>query len=163
MTEWRDNPAPVIERVFRRIARQGMADLPLANPALRVEAVAFRQHAACWLGVLILPWAMNLLLLPAAHVAGPDSWPAKSAGEKHLWHFPSGDYEFTVAFAEGLGLYHLCSLFSPPAEFADQASARQTACAALAALMREGRHDTPPAHARRAFLGLPGGEKGTAS
>ncbi|MDR3055715.1 MAG: [NiFe]-hydrogenase assembly chaperone HybE [Zoogloeaceae bacterium] len=155
-----DHPASLLERVFRRIAATSMADMPLANPALAVEAVAFRRQGenGHWLGVLITPWAMNLLYLPAAD--GTPPWSDKKAGDKHLWHFPSGAYEFTVATEEELGVYHLCSLFSPPTQFANQEAARQTACAALAALMMSddatASAETPaaPAGSRRAFLRL---------
>ncbi|MCL2075196.1 MAG: [NiFe]-hydrogenase assembly chaperone HybE [Betaproteobacteria bacterium] len=143
MTPWSDNPAVVIERVFGEVAKSGMADFPLANSLLAVEAVAFRRYApvdgaAFWVGVLITPWAMNLMLLPAAD--GDATWPDIPPGGKCLWRFPSGEYEFIVAFAEGLGIYHLCSLFPLPLDFPDQTLARQTAFATLAALLRE---DTP--------------------
>ncbi|MDR0233563.1 MAG: [NiFe]-hydrogenase assembly chaperone HybE [Zoogloeaceae bacterium] len=140
MTLWSENPATAIEQVFGDIARDRMADFPLVNAALSVEAVACRRHApsgeaAFWVGVLITPWAMNLMLLPASDGDAP--WPDVAPGGKHLWRFPSGVYEFTVAEADGLGVYHLCSLFSPPLDFPDQATARQTAYATLAALLRE--------------------------
>lgn len=154
------NPAPLLERVFRHIAATRMADMPLANPALAVEAVAFRRQGenGHWLGVLITPWAMNLLYLPAAD----STWPNKKTGDKHLWHFPSGAYEFTVAAEDELGVYHLCSLFSPPTQFTSQEAARQTACAVLAALAMgddDAAETTPhtpatPINSRRAFLRL---------
>ncbi|WP_303787224.1 [NiFe]-hydrogenase assembly chaperone HybE [Azovibrio restrictus] len=153
---WNNNPAPALEAAFRHIAATRMAGLPIANPMLAVEAVAFRRYekSGHWLGVLITPWAINLLLLPAPGAP----WPAAGPGGKHTWHFPSGDYEFTIAGEEALGTYHLCSLFSPPAEFHSQEEARQTAYAVLAALMLEGGDAAPsPASGvsgRRAFLGL---------
>lgn len=147
---WNDDPAPALEAAFSHIAATRMADLPIANSMLKVEAVAFRRYEkdGHWLGVLITPWAINLLLLPA-----PGSpWPEQGPGGKHVWHFPSGDYEFTVAKEDALGRYHLCSLFSPPKEFHSQEEARQTACAVLAALMQGGRGKAD--RGRRAFLGL---------
>jgi [NiFe] hydrogenase assembly HybE family chaperone len=161
MIFWQQNPAPVIERVFSEIARTRMADFPLANTALTVEAPAFQywQHKgqALWLGVLITPWAMNLLCLPAA--GGKTSWPDASPGNKHRWRFPSGVYEFTVAEVAELGRYHLCSLFSPPADFPNQTLARQTAQAALLALLHDETASQQAANSaglnrRRAFLGL---------
>jgi [NiFe] hydrogenase assembly HybE family chaperone len=150
------NPEAILTRVFRRIAASGMATLPLSNPALDVEAAGFRQTGnGHWLGVLITPWAMNLLLLPASRA----SWPDKAAGETQIWRFPSGAYEFIVAAEEELGVYHLCSLFSPPHQFTSQAAARQTACAVLAGLYTPAPNGTPLSEnafgkGRRAFLGL---------
>jgi [NiFe] hydrogenase assembly HybE family chaperone len=165
MTLWQENPAAVIERVFGDIAQKNMADFPLANPALTVEAVAYRRYApagsaAAWLGVLIAPWAMNLMLLPAPEGDAP--WPNVLPGEKYRWRFPSGTYEFTVATADGLGLYHLCSLFSPPLDFPNQTLARQTAYAILAALLQGAEPALEPIGKveeigrRRDFLGLLG-------
>ncbi|MDR1350135.1 MAG: [NiFe]-hydrogenase assembly chaperone HybE [Zoogloeaceae bacterium] len=155
------NPEASLTRVFRRIAADGMADLPLGNPALAVEAVGFRQtENGHWLGVLIAPWTMNLLLLPAADARAP--WPEKAPGDRQLWRFPSGAYEFIVAAEDELGVYHLCSLFSPPYRFVSQEAARQTAYAALAGLYTPSAVDAADApiaentsgKSRRAFLGL---------
>ena len=41
-----------------------MAGVPMLNPALRVQAVGFRHWQSHWLGVLVTPWFMNLMLLP---------------------------------------------------------------------------------------------------
>ncbi len=152
---WNNNPTQALNESFRHIATTRMAGFPLANPMLEVEAVAFRRYerSGHWLGVMICPWAMNLMLLPAPGAA----WPDKMAGDKHTWHFPSGDYDFTIAEEEALGTYHLCSLFSPPTEFESQEAARQTAYAVLAALVLEGGGEEPPTEAppsRRSFLGL---------
>ena len=130
-----------------------MHDLPICNHKLQVEAVGFQPTAeGHWAGAMITPWAINLLCLPAQL----DGWPALAACSKHDWHFPSGDYEFTVAEEASIGNYHLCSLFSPALEFESHAAARLTALAAVHALFE------PPLAApaaakptsRRAFLGL---------
>lgn len=153
---WSHNPGIAVEAAFRDIAATRMADLPIANPMLAVEAVAFRRYEqnGHWLGVLITPWAINLLCLPAPGAP----WPEAPPGAKHTWHFPSGAYEFTVAETTALGRYHLCSLFSPPTEFETQEAARQTAYAALAALMLTDADAAPAPQppSRRAFLGLRG-------
>ena len=41
-----------------------MQGLGFVNPALRVEAVAFEPWDGHWLGVMVTPWSINLLLLP---------------------------------------------------------------------------------------------------
>jgi [NiFe] hydrogenase assembly HybE family chaperone len=132
-----------------------MQDVPICNPQLQVEAVGFQQTAAGhWAGVMITPWAINLLCLPGQI----EGWPPLAACSKHDWRFPSGDYEFTVAEEGSLGTYHLCSLFSPALEFESHEQARLTAIAAAHALFAEpltvppAAAQTPPS--RRAFLGL---------
>ena len=152
MKRWHDDPSAELVRVFGQIARTRMAGLAICNPQLAVEAVGFRATAAGhWAGALVTPWAINLLCLPGA--AG--DWPAVAAGGKHDWDFPSGRYEFIVADEAALGVYHLCSLFSPALEFAGHEPARLTAQAAVEALFADA-PAVPPAAvpSRRAFLGL---------
>lgn len=134
----RPDPAPVLERVFARIHATRMQGLPFLNPVLRVEAVGFRRWEGRWLGVLITPWFMNLVLLPD----DAQAWQHARYGESVAYRLPSGVFEFISAqerrASEELGVdfsdYQSCSLFSPVFEFADQAGARATALAVMQAL-----------------------------
>lgn len=155
MKLWTTDPSPDLVAVFSEIARTRMADVPICNSALQVEAVGFRRTAeGHWAGLMITPWAINLLCLPGQD----EGWPALAACSKHDWHFPSGDYEFIVAQEDSLGTYHLCSLFSPALEFATHELARLTALATVHALFAEPMQPPVAATAtnRRAFLGLRG-------
>lgn len=154
MKIWLDDPSTDLVAVFAAIARTRMADVPLCNPALQVEALGFRRRAdGHWAGAMITPWAINLLCLP-----GSEDWPALAACSKYDWQFPSGNYEFTVADEASLGIYHLCSLFSPAFDFASHDVARLTALASAEALFAEPLAVPAEAPARpagrRAFLGL---------
>lgn len=155
MKIWRHNPAAELTEVFSEIARTRMADVPICNAVLQVEAVDFRRDGnGHWVGAMITPWAINLLCLPGQ----AEDWPPLAACAKYDWQFPSGNYEFTVAEEASLGVYHLCSLFSPALEFESHAAARLTALAAVHALFAEplAAPEAGPAKApnRRAFLGL---------
>lgn len=155
MRLWATDPSAELEMVFAEIARTRMADVPICNAALQVEAVGFRRlPSGGWAGVMITPWTINLLCLPGQ----VEGWPVLATGSKHDWHFPSGDYEFTVAEEHRLGSYHLCSMFSPALEFASHEQARLTALAMAQALFAETL--VPVAGSaqptRRAFLGLRG-------
>lgn len=132
----RPDPSALLEVTFARIHETRMAGLPFLNPALRVEAVGFRRWEGLWLGVLITPWFMNLMLLPCA--ATEHTWPQVRYGESLAYRLPAGVFEFIRAQEPPLGDYQSCSLFSPMAVFADQGGARATAVAALAALFDEG-------------------------
>jgi len=108
-----------------------MQGLPVLNPALSVQAVGFHRFMDEWLGILITPWFMNLLLLP-----GPDyAWPKRNPGAKFDRIFPYGVFEFTQAYEEQLGAYARCSLFSPMFQFTCQADALAAAQAALQGLL----------------------------
>ena len=152
---WTLDPSAGLVEVFGDIARTRMADVPICNAQLQVEAIGFQlTPAGHWAGVMITPWAINLLCLPGQEAG----WPQVPACSKHDWQFASGLYEFTVADEERLGTYHLCSLFSPALEFDTHEQARLTAVAIAHALHAEPiapLSAAPPATAsRRSFLGL---------
>lgn len=127
------NPAALLEAVFSGIARTRMADVPILNPALQVEAVGFRAWQGRWIGVLVTPWTINLVLLP-----GRDApLDALALDEKVVWDFPSGAYEFMGLNEAALGACHICSLISPVHEFETHAAAVAVAQEAITALFAE--------------------------
>ncbi|WKJ89912.1 [NiFe]-hydrogenase assembly chaperone HybE [Methylomonas montana] len=135
----------VLEAVFNDILTTRMHDMPVLNPALVVRALGFNQYNADWVGVLITPWFMNVLLLPGVE----SNWISQSPGSKFEQPFPYGSFEFTVADEAQLGRYAQCSLFSPMFQFADQAVAVAAAESALQALLTG---PTPRALSRRDLL-----------
>ncbi len=132
----RPDPSPRIEQVFSHIYATRMQGLPFVNPALRVEAVGFHRRDGRWLGVLITPWFMNLMLLPDV----PKDWHHVRYGDSVSYPFPSGVFEFISAREPDLGDYQNCSLFSPMFTFADHDGARATALAVLTALFDANTH-----------------------
>lgn len=148
---WTGNPAARLEAAYRRIAVERMRGLPVVNEALEVEAVGFAPWDAHWLGVLVTPWCMNLVLLPRE----PARWTSLPPGKKAAYRFPAGVYEFVSGHEVAVGEYQACSLFSPMFEFADHDAARLTAQAALAVLLDAAHEVAAPAPplSKRAFLG----------
>ena len=133
------DPAHVLEATYRRVAETRMHGLPFVNPALAVEAVGFAPWERRWLGVLVTPWCINLVLAPL----DPSAWRPLGQGEKRCYRFPAGDYEFIGTIEPGIGELQLCSLFSPVLEFEDQATARFVAAHARAALLDAANGDAP--------------------
>jgi [NiFe] hydrogenase assembly HybE family chaperone len=125
-----DNPAAILERAFAEIYLHRMYDVPLCNHALRVEAVGFRRTEDGWLGILVTPWFMNVMLLPARG----GHWTHMLLGAKRWHRFASGSYELFGSTEDGVGDYHYFSLFSPMAGFSSQDEAVSVAQAALALL-----------------------------
>ena len=127
-----------VQATFERVQRERMAGLPFVNGALRVELVGLRRWRGLWLGVLVTPWFMNLMLLPGDGTAPeqdvPARWPAVRVGEYAPFSFPAGVMSFLAGREGEVGDYLSCSLFSPMFEFADHDAARQTAEACLVAL-----------------------------
>lgn len=118
-----------LECHYAEIARERMADLAIANPALSVETVGFRQWEGIWVGALVTPWCLNLVRLAA------DPEGVADPGRKRERVFPAGRFEFIEAEADGVGPYEMCSLFSPVMEFLDQEAARVAAGAAVTELL----------------------------
>jgi [NiFe] hydrogenase assembly HybE family chaperone len=128
-----ESPEARLERVFANIAATRMADVPILNPALRVETVGFRPWQGYWIGVLVTPWTINLVLLPG------DEAPLKPLllDQKQQWVFPSGAYEFMGLNQEELGTCHICPLLSPVMEFATHEQAVAVASEIAEALFSE--------------------------
>lgn len=153
----RENPADAVEEAFFRIQREQMADVPILNPALSVEAVDFQRWQGHWLGIVVTPWCMSLLLLPG----GADGWASTGDNRRRFVRFPAGDFAFLGSREPELGEYQSCPLFSPMAQFGAQAEARMTARAALVAVLQaptsEAAAAPPPPQtslSRRRFLAM---------
>jgi [NiFe] hydrogenase assembly HybE family chaperone len=132
------DPTARFEAAFRAAAER-MTGLGFVNPALAVEAVGFAPWRGHWLGVLVTPWCMNLMLAPLDAAL----WRPLAHGAKRRYRFPAGDYEFVGAVDRAAGEYQMCSLFSPVLEFEDHATARL-----VAQLAREALFDADNAEAR---------------
>lgn len=142
-----ENPSARIEAVFRRIQEERMADLPFLNPRLAVAAVGFARHSdhgEDWRGVLLTPWGIQLLLLPAIA-----DWPVPPPLERAFRQYAAGTFAFLPNHEEGLGDYLACPLVSDMQLFADQETALATARACLIAL------DLAPGQTTAAAPGAP--------
>jgi [NiFe] hydrogenase assembly HybE family chaperone len=102
-------PAYRLAAAFRQIHRLRMAGLPILHPDLHVAVIGGRDWQGHWLGVLVTPWCMNLVLVPAA---GSDLARHREGTRREL-DFPAGRFEFLIAPVDGVGHLATCSLFSP--------------------------------------------------
>lgn len=127
------SPASAVEQAFFRIAREQMADVPMLNPALSVEAVDFQRWQGHWLGVVVTPWCMSVLLVPG----GEGNWQSTGDNQRRFVKFPAGSFAFLGSTAGELGEYQSCSLISPMGQFATQDEAVMTARASMIALLSE--------------------------
>ncbi|HJV60997.1 MAG TPA: [NiFe]-hydrogenase assembly chaperone HybE [Albitalea sp.] len=123
----RTDPSAALEAAFRRIERERMTGLPLLNPALRVQAVGFERWQGHWLGALVTPWFINLVLLPGV----AEGWQRSAVGERSFHRFGAGDFAFLGNEEPELGEFQSCSLCSPVSDFPDHETALTTARMAL--------------------------------
>jgi len=111
-----------LTRRFREIYHDSMQELPIVNAALDVATVGFREFGGHSLGVLITPWFMNLVLLPA-----DATWAHVAPGDTVRIELPSGKLEMTATHDEKLGDYLSAVLFRSVSDFPEQAVARDIA------------------------------------
>lgn len=109
-----------------RDADLAMAALPIYNPRLRIAAYGFRPYADGYVGALVTPWFLNLVVLPAQKQKT-----GRESGSDRAVVFPAGAFNFAAVKLDGVGAFEYCSLFSPVQQFEDQAAARIAAEAAL--------------------------------
>jgi len=126
-----DSPADAVEEAFFRIQREQMSDVPILNPALSVEAVDFQRWQGHWLGIVVTPWCMSLLLVPG----GAQGWVSVGDNKRRFVRFPAGDFAFLGSAEAELGEYQSCPLFSPMERFSSQSEATLTARASLVAML----------------------------
>ena len=125
------DPTARLEAAYRSIQADRMQGVPMLNPALGVAAVGFAEWEGRWLGVMVTPWFMNLMLVPRDLAA----WTPLRMGAKRKYALPAGEYEFIGGDDPAIGEYQMCSLFSPMFDFADMETATLTAKLALDALL----------------------------
>ncbi|WP_141415236.1 [NiFe]-hydrogenase assembly chaperone HybE [Caenispirillum bisanense] len=141
-----------LEDAYRRVEEGAMRGLPVHNAALRVEALGFRPwdleaagFGQALLGVVVTPWCMNVVLLPAE----ASGWADLEEGAKHDLDLPCGRVTFTAGRLEGVGPLLTCSLFSPMQDFADHDGAMITARFALGDLLTPPPAEAPAPEPRR--------------
>lgn len=155
-----ENPAEAVEEAYFRIYRERMADVPVHNEVLSVEAVDFQKWQGHWLGVVVTSWCMSVLLVPGQE----EGWETPGDNERRFVKFPAGDFAFLGSAEPELGEFQSCALFSPMSRFASQAEAVMTARASLIALLTSAVQSEPekkpqkaadePSQSRRRFLAL---------
>jgi [NiFe] hydrogenase assembly HybE family chaperone len=122
-----------IEDVFQGIEQEQMQDIPLLNPALKVQSIGFQTYQGRIIGIIITPWMMNLLLLPAED----EDWGALKLGDKTHHRLPANEYRFMVNEIDGIGICQTHSLYSPMHEFMNQDHAVAAAESFMQTLMVE--------------------------
>jgi [NiFe] hydrogenase assembly HybE family chaperone len=104
-------PGRVAELVasFERIGRESMRGLPFYNEALSVEAIGFERFGEGWIGVLITPWFMNLMLVSDQ----PIPYAETANGKKRTIELPGGPVKLLCGGTEDFGMFHAHSIACP--------------------------------------------------
>ena len=105
-----------------------MEGLPIVNPRLGIEVLAFREWNGGHAGMVITPWFLNVIFIP------PTGTPELAPATRVPREFPAGRLEFVTSHLDGVGPMESCSLFSPMNEFRDMPHALEVARDAAQAL-----------------------------
>lgn len=122
-----DDPTAFLEAHYRHVWETRMHDLPFVNTALSVEAIGFQRLDGDWLGVVITPWFLNLLLVSG----GGELWGDIPAGERRYLSLPCGTMQFIADDDPDIGPYQYCPLIAPVSNLLDMATARHVAVDAI--------------------------------
>jgi len=122
-----DDPTAFLEAHYQNVWQTRMHDLPFVNAALGVEAIGFARYEGDWLGVVITPWFLNLLLVSG----GGQLWGDIPAGERRYLNLPCGTLQFIADDDPDIGPYQYCPLIAPVSDLTDMAQARLIAADAL--------------------------------
>jgi [NiFe] hydrogenase assembly HybE family chaperone len=122
-----DDPTAWLEAHYRHVWETRMRDLPFVNAALAVEAIGFQRIEGDWLGVVITPWFVNLVLV----YGGGQLWGDIPAGERRYLNLPCGTMQFIADDDPDIGPYQYCPLIAPVDKLPDMATARFVAADAI--------------------------------
>lgn len=145
-----DNPQHLLEQCFSAIANAQMRLLPFYQAQIPLRACGFQLFEQQWMGVLLTPWMLSLLVLP-----GPGQiWPRRPVGSRLALALPCGNVGFTVGEVSGCGAYLASSLLSPlPAGLDGDAALRLAQqCARMALSLPVLDVDAPVNLARRSLF-----------
>ena len=81
----------------------------MLHPRVHVQAVGFHKWKYFWLGIIVTPWCMNVILAKGQ----PSKWKSIPEGRRLHYPFPAGIYDFISVKDRILGEYQMCSLMSP--------------------------------------------------
>lgn len=109
-----EDPGELIARCFRE-----RAELLPVNPRLNCASVGFTRYKGDWLGVVITPWFMDLVLLPGGGIL----WGDIPAGQRRYIELAQGAVAFTAAEEPCLGAYQHAPLVLTVASLPDMAAA----------------------------------------
>lgn len=123
-----ENPAAMLQAHF---AAQSASDAGMSNPALRVEAIGFVRYRGDWLGVLVTPWRLDLLLI----AGGGELWGDIPTGQRRYLDLYGATLPFIAADEPRLGPYQYSPLVDQVGRIPDMAAAREIARDALHAYL----------------------------
>lgn len=142
------SPAHCFERAFERIYRERMAGLPICRVDIAVRALGFAPFAGHWLGALVTPWSVLVILAAGDKRA----WPEVQIGKIMPVTLPGGAFHFLGMHEPAMGSFLACSLMSPIERLYRQKDVENFALKALNLMMTPSRLSEKSAEPNRSAL-----------
>lgn len=147
------NPSSVLEAHFHQLWAARGQDFPAINPKLAIKAIGFARVHGDWMGVMVTPWFVHLILL----AGGGTLWGDIPLGQRRYLDLPGATLPFTAAEAFGIGAYQYSPLLAQVSEAEDMAAAQRVADDALQAILHlpgamAAPDDEVPSFSRRGFF-----------
>lgn len=103
------SPHDEVQAAFRQIAEGEMQSLAFVHPEMPVYVTPFSLFEGQWLGCVLTPWMLSLLIIPGPH----QRWLRRNISERLGLKLPYGEMTFITGELPALGQYLSCSLLSP--------------------------------------------------
>ena len=125
------NPSSVLEAHFHQLWAARGDDFPVVNPKLAIKAIGFARVQGDWVGVMVTPWFVQLMLL----AGGGTLWGDIPVGQRRYLDLPGATLPFTAAEVMGIGAYQYSPLLAQISEAEDMLAAQRVADDALQAIL----------------------------
>ena len=119
-TVFTDDPGELIAAHYAQLWEASTPPASEINPRLQVEVSAFARCQGDWLGTVIAPWAIHLILING----GGSLWGDIPAGQRRYVDLPGGTLAFVADGDPEIAAWQYASLLDSIGEAADMAAAR---------------------------------------
>lgn len=133
-TFFTQSPERIFEKVFERIRDERMAGLPICRADIAIRALGFTRFAGHWLGALVTPWSVLVIMANG----NPRTWPIVQIGKIMPVKLPGGAFHFLGMKAPFVAPFLACSLMSPIERIYQQKEVELFALDALRLMMTPG-------------------------
>lgn len=122
MTEmiFAEDPSELIAAHYAQVWESSAAPAGEINPALQVAVVEFVRCRGDWLGAVVAPWAIHLILING----GGSLWGDIPQGQRRYLDLPGGTLAFVADGDPEIGVWQYASLIDSVVPVSDMNAAR---------------------------------------
>ena len=141
-------PASDFEAEFQLIFNNHMKGLPICHNGLQVRAIGFQNFKKHWIGAMVTPWSILVVLAQG----NKSNWPEIQVGKILSITLPAGAFSLLGMASDRLGKFLACSLMSPVDPLFNQRSAEAFAARALMLMLTPESDSSHTTHSTRSAI-----------